>query len=149
MTAPTVAEIAERRTRKRARILFASAAIFLIFEVSYYGQFGTGRAVDQIKVAAWLVWSAALLIVLATGGGFLQRREVRALMNDESTRAHRADAFAWGFWAAMIGGILLYVATMFDATVTTRDVIHLILTFGTGAAILRFAVLERRALSDG
>jgi hypothetical protein len=69
-------------------------------------------------------------------------------MNDESTRAHRANAFSWGFWAAMAAAVLLYGLTMIEPATSARDAIHLMLTFGVGVAILRFAMLERRAMRD-
>lgn len=152
MTQPTDTELAERWSRRRARFMLVSAILFITMQVSHYGQFNGTRLVDQVKVSAWFVWAIALLAVLATGGGIgalFRDRKVRDLMNDESTRAHRASAFAWGFWAAMIGTILLYGVTMIDPTTTARDAIHLILTFGVGVAILRFGILEKRALKEG
>jgi cation transport ATPase len=148
MSAETDIEIADRGTRSRARVLVTSAIFFIAMQVSHYGQFNGTRGVDQVKISAWFVWAIALLVVLATGGGFFKGRGVRALMNDESTRAHRTQAFVWGFWAAMAGAILLYGITMIDPTTTARDAIHLILTFGVGVAILRFGILERRAQKD-
>lgn len=142
-------EIAERRTNRRARVLVVSALLFICMQATYFGRFGDNRLVDQVKVSAWLVWSIVLLFVLATGGGFAQTKAVRALMNDETTLAHRADAFRWGFWAAMIGAIGLYGVTMIDPETTAREAVHLILTFGIGVAILRFGMLERRASRDG
>lgn len=149
MTARTDIELAERRTRSRARVMTVSAIFFIAMQASHYGQFNGSRLVDQVKISAWFVWAIALLVVLATGGGLFRGRKVRELMNDESTRAHRASAFAWGFWAAMAGTILLYGLTMIDPSTTARDAVHLILTFGVGAAILRFGILENRALKAG
>jgi H+/Cl- antiporter ClcA len=152
MTGQTDTELAERGARRRARTLTVSAIFFIAMQVTHYGEFNGSRLVDQVKISAWFVWAIALLLVLATGGGLAglwRGRKVRALMNDESTRAHRADALVWGFWAAMTGTILLYGVTMIDPTTTARDAIHLILTFGVGVAILRFGMLERRALKEG
>lgn len=148
MTERSNTEIAERGTRRRARVLIVSAILFLAMQGTYYGNFQSGRTVDQIKISAWLVWALALLVVLATGGGLFRGREVRALMNDESTLAHRASAFSWGFWAAMAGAVLLYGLTMIEPGTSARDAVHLILTFGVGVAILRFAILERRAMRN-
>lgn len=149
MSQLTDAEIADRRTGRRARVLVVSALLFFFMQATYFGRFGDSRLVDQVKISAWLVWSIALLFVLATGGGFAQSKAVRALMNDETTLAHRADAFRWGFWAAMVGAIGLYGVTMFDPQTTAREAVHLILTFGIGVAILRFGMLERRAHRGG
>jgi hypothetical protein len=145
-------ELAERGSRSRARVMLVSAVFFIAMQVTHYGEFNGSRLVDQVKISAWFVWAIALLMVLATGGGLVslfRDHKVRALMNDESTRAHRANALMWGFWAAMISTILLYGVTMIDPATTARDVIHLILTFGVGVAILRFGMLEKRALKEG
>jgi cation transport ATPase len=149
MTGQGHTEKADHYARRRARVLIVSAIFFIAMQATHFGQFHGSRLVDQVKISAWFVWSIALLVVLATGGGFFKGREVRALMNDESTRAHRAEAFVWGFWAAMAGAILLYGLTMIEPQTTARDAIHLILTFGVGVAILRFGRLEQRALKDG
>ena len=130
MTDRSNMEIAERGARRRARVLTASAVLFIAMQGTHYGSFNGGRAVDQVKISAWLVWALALLVVLATGGGFFKNREVRQLMNDESTRAHRANAFSWGFWAAMAAAVLLYGLTMIEPATSARDAIHLMLTFG-------------------
>lgn len=144
------AETADRMTKRRARILIVSATLFLTLQAVYFVQAGgdTGRLVDQVRISAWLAWAAVLLLLLATGGGFLRSREVRALMNDEGTRANRAEAFRFGFWAAMATAVVIYFLTMYE-TVTGREATHLILTAGVGVALLRFGMLERRASRDG
>ena len=93
--------------------------------------------------------SIVLLLVLATGGAWLQPKSVRALMDDEVTRANRAEAFRLGFLATMIAAILLYVVTLFEP-VAGRDAIHiLIVDRPSSRALIRFGMLERRALRDG
>jgi len=37
---------------------------------------------------------------------------------------------------------------MFDPTVTAREAVHIVMSFGIAAAILRWGVLERRAHRD-
>ena len=70
------------------------------------------------------------------------------LIDDESTRSHRRDAMVWGFLASMLVAILLYVVAMFEA-VSGREAIHIIVSFGLAAALVRFGVLERRAHRNG
>ena len=91
--------------------------------------------------------SIVLLLVLATGGAWFRSREVRALMNDEATRVHRADAFRFAFFAAMIACVGLYVLGLFEP-LGGRDVIHVVMSCGIGAALVRFGMLERRAYRD-
>jgi len=142
-------ETAERLGRKRARLLPFFAILFLAQQASYFSgpNADTGRPVDHIRVAAWLVMSIVLLLVLATGGGWFRSRAVRALMNDEATQVHRTEAFRFGFFAAMTACVGLYVLDLFEP-LGGRDVIHLVMSCGIAATLIRFGTLERRAYRD-
>lgn len=142
-------EQAERLGRKRARMLPMLALIFLSQQASFFaGEDERAsqllRDVDHFKVSAWLILSLVLLLGLWSGGGWFRSKEVRALLNDEVTRAHRTSAFTLGFYVAMITAIVLYVVDMFDP-VATRMTIHIVVTLGIGAALIRFGMLERQA----
>lgn len=142
------AEKADRLSRRRARMLPILALFFITQQASFFieGSGGSAeRAVDHVKLGAWLVLSLVLLAALWTGGFWLQKREVRDLMDDEVTRAHRAAALSIGFLVAMLTAIALYVVDLFEP-MTSRMAIHLIVTFGIAAALIRFGLLERRAL---
>lgn len=146
-------EQAERLGRRRARILPMLALIFLSQQASFFlGENERAahmlRDVDHVKVSAWLILSLVLLLGLWSGGGWFRRKEVRALLNDDVTRAHRASASTLGFYVAMLTAIVLYVVDMFDPT-DTRMTIHLIVTLGIGTALVRFGLLERRAHALG
>jgi len=143
-------ETADRLTRRRARIFPLLAAMFVVQQATFFvGRIEDGtRTVDQVKISAWLVLSIVLLLVLATGGSWFKSAKVRALMNDDVTRANRAEAFRVGFLATMIGAIGLYFVSMFE-NFGGRDAIHILMTIGIAAALLRFGFLERQALRDG
>ena len=70
------------------------------------------------------------------------------MIDDENTRANRSDAMRVGFILAMVGAIVTYVLTMFEP-VSGREAVHIILSVGIGAALLRMALLERRAHRNG
>jgi hypothetical protein len=140
---------AEKLSRKRARSLPIFAVIFISQQAAFFAGFGQGdRTVDNVQVGAWLGLSIVLLLFLATGGGWIYSRAVRDLANDESTRAHRNDAFRVGFLSAMAGCIVLYVLSLIEP-LTGREAVHLVMTIGIAAALVRFGFLERRALMDG
>lgn len=145
MTDTSDVERAERISRSRARLFIFQAILFL----SWQGLFLTGqgeggmRTVDEVKVWAWFVWVLALLLLLATGGGLLRGRSLRPLLNDELSRSNRAKALAAGFWAAMVIGIILYVADLFE-TVSAREAIHVTLSTAIAAALITFGARERR-----
>jgi hypothetical protein len=143
-----VAERAEHLSRRRARMLPVLAMLLLVQQGSFFTDHsGVDRPVDQLKISAWLVLSAVILLALWTGGSWLQPKRVRELLNDEATQVHRTHAFRVAFLASMMGCIFLYFLTMFTR-VETREAIHIILTIGLSAALISFGVSERRALRD-
>jgi uncharacterized membrane protein len=131
-------------------MLPALAVIFLSQQASFFSQMsGSGHvSAEKAKISAWLVLSVLLLFGLATKGFWLEPKEVRDLIDDENTRANRNEAMRWGFLFAMGSAIAVYVLTMFD-TVTGREAVHIIMSFGIAAALLRWGLLEKRAHRDG
>ena len=143
------AETIERLQRRRTRLAFIQGAFFLIWQANFFAMDeDSGRLVDHVKVSAYIVWSIDLLAFNGTGGGWIQRRAVRAILNDESTIAHRRQSTTWGFWAAIGGALGSYVVSLFEP-VTAREAIHLVLSLGIVTALLNFAFLERRAQREG
>ena len=71
-----------------------------------------------------------------------------AMLNDESTRAHRQTGYVYGFWAAMGTALGIYIVNMFEP-VSGRDAVHIIVTAAVATALLNFGMLERRALRNG
>lgn len=142
-------EKAERLSSRRARMLPFLAVIYISQQATFFTDDALdGRSVDHVKIGAWLVLSLVMLLALATNGFWFQSAEVRALVNDESTKANRADAMTTGFIFAMLGGMVLYFLNQLEP-VTAREAIHVILSLGLGAALVRFGMLERRAHRDG
>ena len=117
----SVAEKAEYLSKRRARMLPALAIIFLSQQATFFG--------------------------LATKGFWLEPKDVRDLIDDENTRANRNEAMRWGFLFAMGSAIAVYVLTMIEV-VTGREAVHIVMSFGIAAALLRWGILERRAHRD-
>ena len=145
----SVPEKADLLSRRRARMLPALAIIFLSQQVTFFSQLTGGEHVsaERVKIGAWLVLSVLLLFGLATKGFWLESKEVRDLVDDENTRANRGEAMQWGFLFGMGSAIAVYILTMFD-TVAGREAIHIVMSSGIAAALLRWSILERRALRD-
>jgi protein-S-isoprenylcysteine O-methyltransferase Ste14 len=140
---------ADRLARKRARTLPVFALVFLAWQGNFIVMPpDAGRTVDLVRIIAWLGLALVLLAMLATAGGLLRSKAVRAMMNDEVTRENRRTAYAYGFWAAVGAAIGLYVVTLFEP-VDGREAAHVVLTAAIAAALLNFGLLERRALRDG
>jgi cation transport ATPase len=139
--------LAEKLTRRRAR---ASIIFAVFFMLSHVGSFGADPASrpETFRLAAWIVWAVVLLLVLATGGGWLRPKSVRNLMNDDSTLDHRRSAQTFGFWMTAAIALALYAVSYFEP-LSAREAIRLILTFSIGTALLRFGRLELRSLKNG
>ena len=148
MTETSLSEQAERLTKRRARMLPVLAALYFAQQASFFSSPLRDRPVDHFKIGAWVVLSLVLLAALVTGGFWSRKRELREMLDDESSRAHRADALGTGFVVAMVTGIILYVVGTVSK-VSAREAIHLIVSLGIAAALVRFGWLERRALRDG
>jgi predicted permease len=126
-------------------MLFVLAVLFLSQQASYFsGRHDVAGPVGHVKIAAWLLLSIVLLLMLATGGGWFRSAEVRALLNDETTREHRRAGFVSGFWASCLAAIVIYAVDLFEP-ISGRDTVHIILTVAIAAAMLTFGRLERRA----
>ena len=147
-------ERAERMQRRRTRILWAQGFLFLIWQFSFWTTrhelSAPFRAVDQLRLGAFFFWAAALLMLLSTGGGLLRERnsQVRAMANDEVTRAHRRSAFTWGYWVLILSCMSLYGISLFRP-LGLVDVLHGLLSIGVIVPIMRFVWLERRAEHHG
>lgn len=143
MVEQTISEQADRLSRRRARVLPVLAIFYLAQQATFFSSAPAERAVDHFKIGAWAAMSVVLLAALVTNGFWLRKPELRAMLNDELSRAHRADALRIGFVLAMIAGIILYVVGT-AVPLSDREVIHLIVSVGIGAALIRFGMLERR-----
>jgi MFS family permease len=149
MSHPNDIDLADRLSRRRAWLSPAMAILFLSGQALYaVAPHDPSPIVDRVKVAAWIVWTLVLLLLLATGGGLTRSRQVRALLDDEATRANRGRAYAVGFWLAVGTAIGIYALTAFD-TVKPREAIHIIITAALAGALLTFGILEHRAHRDG
>ena len=140
-------EKADRISRRRARILPVLAIMLFIQQATFFGNnhaAGT-RTVDVVHFAGWIAMTLLTLLVLVSGGGWKHSREVRELMNDDVTRVNRAKALSTGFVVAMLVTVILYAVSFFSET-AVRDALHVVATSGLAAALLRFAILEKRAL---
>ena len=144
---PPSAERIEHLQRRRTRLLFFQGLFFLIWQTLYFSagqEAAATRDADHVKIAAYVVWSIVLLAFIGTGGGYLQSKAVRAVLNDEVTVANRRTAMVTGYWVSMLVAIGCYLLSLFQL-VTAREVIHIVLTAGVATALINFAVLERRA----
>ena len=146
----SVAEKADYLSTRRARMLPALAVIFLSQQATFFSTISSPEphSAYGAKISAWLALSIVLLFALSTKGFWFERKEVRDLLDDENTRSNRNDGMRWGFLSSMAAAIAVYALTLFDAMVTARDAVHIVMTAGIAVALIRWGLLERRALRD-
>ena len=141
-------EIAERAQRRRNNMLWLAPMLFFIWQGFFFSGYGSPhaplRSVEIVSLASHLFLGLVLLFLLATGGGWRHGKAVRLLLDDESTRAHRAQAYAWGFWALALCALALYAAAPF-VQLKTGEIAHILLSVAVAVPALRFVILERRA----
>ena len=136
-------EEAERMGRARSRIFFVLAVVFFAGQSLYFTSSPLTRD-SHARVGAWLILVVLILMLLATGGFLFRGRKVRDLLNDETSRLNRLASQALGFWVTIITALVVYVESIFDP-LSLNEGLHIIVTLGVGAALISFAVRERRA----
>lgn len=136
-------EAAERMGRARSRLFFVLAIVFFAGQSLYFTSSPLTRD-SHARVGAWLILVVLILMLLATSGFLLRGRNVRDLLNDETSRLNRLASQALGFWVTIITALVVYVESIFDP-LTLNEGIHIVVTLGVGAALISFAVRERRA----
>ena len=141
-------EEAERLSRRRVPMLIAMTTLLAVQQGAFYAQTAAERAVDHVRIGAWVLLAGALLAALLTGGFWLKPRAIRALMDDEVTLANRASAVKLAFAMSMGMAIALFVLAPLSA-LSTRETIHLIVSTGIVVGIFRFGQLERRVHNLG
>ncbi|PZO48332.1 MAG: hypothetical protein DCF16_16465 [Alphaproteobacteria bacterium] len=129
------------RRKEITGLAFYVVAAGLLAADVLYGRDGAWRFVDFVRVGAILF--LALVLALRSTTAFSLWRRNRTL-DDELTRANRAAAARWGFWALMLALLVAFIAS-FAVALRISDVVPLIFFAGAAAAGLRFVTLERRA----
>ena len=144
-TTQSDAELADHLSRRRARMLPVLGLFFIIQQSAYWANPPGERAVDHVRLGAWAAMSLVILFAVTSGGFWRRSPAVRAMIDDEQTRANRSAAMSAGFVAAMLVGIALYVLQG-ALQLTAGEAIHLVVSAGLITLLMRFAMLERRGL---
>jgi hypothetical protein len=149
---PPSPDLIERLQKQRTWLAGFQLVVFMMWQSAYFRitpqDLQLGRAVDHVKVASYVIFALLLLAFLARSGGYGWSREIRRILNDDVTRDNRRRAFEMGFWAAVIAVLGCWVALLFKPF-GAFDALHIVLSAALAAALVTFAVLERRAQADG
>jgi hypothetical protein len=148
MTKANVEDLADRLSRRRARVLPFLAILYLSQQFTFFSQpertSAVIRSVDQLKISAWVVLTLVLMMGLSRFAYPFHGRAVRDLLDDETTRANRREAHSAGFWAMCWSAVALYTYSTIEP-LGPRTVLHILLSAGIGVALLRFGRLELEA----
>ena len=149
MQSHDLVEIADRNSRARAYVMAAAGIVFLLLHVIFRSQLGMGpeTAGHLTRRVMWVVNVVFLLLGLWTGGGILNNRQIRALVNDEVSQSNYRTSVILGFWVAMVTALALYVFPALQR-LTGPDVLYTVVTYSVSVAVLKFAYLEFRAHRD-
>lgn len=141
-------DTADRLGRQRTQMLPLLAALFGAQQTVFFipADYAT-RLVDMVAVGGWILLTAVLVMMLWTGGSWFYNKSVRALLNDEVSRAHRNEALSLGFVMSMAIAAAIYASVGIEP-MQVREAIHIVVTIGVVVAAVRFTTLERRAYSD-
>ena len=139
-------EVADRMSRKRA-VLVAVAALLFVVQAVVRPFIGTGLDGGGTRVDWWAINVVLLLALFATGGGLLNSRQLRALVNDEVARDNYRTAVLAGFWVAMVSAMTVYLVPRLEA-ITARAAVYTVVSAGVSVTLLAFAFLELRAHRD-
>ena len=102
------------------------------------------RAVDIVRIAGFCALVVVLVLRSTTAFSLVGRN---AELDDELSRANRAAAAQAGFLAAILGGVVALIASLFVALSAT-EVLPFVLMLGAFVAAVRFARLEKRGEAD-
>ena len=149
MQSGNAVEIADRNSRARAYVMAAAGIAFLLIYVVFrsYVFNGPETAAHLTRRVMWVVNVVVLLLGLATGGGLLNNRQIRALVNDEVSQSNYRTSIILGFWVAMFTALVLYVFPNLLEYIGGDSLLNTV-TFSVAVAVLKFAYLELRAHRD-
>src|SRR5688500_20130975 len=92
----TPVEMADRVSRGRAVVMIAATTVFLTAQIVGRPVFLGGTDPSEVRMRFWAINVVVLLLFLATGGGILRNRRLRALLNDEVSDGNRTFGIVAG-----------------------------------------------------
>ena len=104
---------------------------------------------DYINLSTGGFFALMLMLLLANGQEhhWSSAPGVQRLIGDETTVDNRRRAQGFGFWAMIVCGIAVSVVSLLWFPIPGHNAARLVVTLSLGAAALRFASLEQRALN--
>lgn len=137
-------ERADDVSRQRGQIMpFLGLAVLLAHGGSFFAW--DWEAVAAWQMGIWTVLAIAGLGVLMTGGRWLVPGRLRALADDEVTRANRSAAIEMGFLVSMLTAIVVFLLAPLEPLTAQRGA-HLVFSLGLASALIAFGAAEGRSV---
>jgi hypothetical protein len=147
MESRQLVDVAERASRKRAIGFAVATLVFVMVQLFGRPVFVGGGIASGPRFYLWVANAAVLLLCLLTGGGLMNRRQIRSLINDEVARSHYRSAVTAGFWVAMTVALAFFVVPALQAR-TAAEAVYAVVTSSVVVALLLFSHLEYHAHGD-
>ena len=129
--------------RRRRALLLGIMVLFAVgggaLDRAIFQRAGHWRLIDYVTISAILFMALIIALRSTTNVGFTRRNSA---LDDELTRANRADAARWGFWVLMLALLGLFIAN-FRWPFGLADMAPMVIVAGAAAAGMRFVYLER------
>src|SRR5215212_1354931 len=109
MSSKSLVEVADRKSRLRATLFAVATVVFLVVQVITHPVFENEPYSHGWRYYAWAINAVLLLMCLGGGGGFMNRPQLRALIQDEVARENNRTACKVGFWISMLTAVVIYV----------------------------------------
>ena len=132
----------ERRRRAvlGATMILVLLAATIVSAVIEMDEGGARRTVSFVRIGMFMVLAIVLSLRTTTAFRFTARNPA---LDDELTRANRADAARFGFWAMILAALALFAAGFFEP-LSILIAVPIMLAIGAAAAGLRFVYMEGR-----
>jgi hypothetical protein len=138
----------QREWVSRITILPASTLGLTVISMTQADQWLSGEdpGLSGVLLAAVAVLNLLLIPVMVMGwdGG---SRKQRRLLDDELTRAYRAQAMTWAFWTLILGVTALYLVGLWKPHVAIVSM-PMVLWAAAAMAALKFSSLHKQADRD-
>jgi len=131
--------------------IFGSTLIAFGLLANYYTTYSVipTRIGDYINLSTGGFFALILMLMLANGQDHFWSSTpgVQRLIGDETTVDNRRRAQGFGFWSALVFGAIVSIVSLLWFPMPGHKSAQLVATLALGAAALRFASLEQRALN--
>jgi hypothetical protein len=133
-------ESADSPSRRYATLCICAGVAFIVLQLAarpFLSTYWDQR--QEVKLVAWAVGIVVLLLLLAVGGGFLNRWGSAPVAEDDPSRINHRKAVGFGFWSTS-AALILYCAVPTYCTV--QEISYLLVSVVTVDSLLLFALLE-------